>query len=201
MNFKGTLQKNSFLEWHNGKIQINQSRYQEENLYKSDSSLGTISRQLKVPRSSHQLNDQPLKYSGRRHVLWSDETEFEIIFGGKTWANFRISKNSITAMEYGGGSHMLFGCCPAEMLGAFYKIENEKKSMKWKWSNISRHQQKKVEAWSIFSRGQSCKGMRETASLSLFWYLAIRSNFVILTYLNIKCLVWWQTEKKYCLTF
>ena len=76
MYFKAYLQT----QWEKGKIKINQPRPQKTivDLHKSGSSLGAISKRLKVPRSSvqtivckykHHGTTQPSYHSGSRHVL------------------------------------------------------------------------------------------------------------------------------------
>ena len=79
MYFKAYLQTQCLFAWRHGKIKRNQPRPQKKkDLHKSGSSLGAISKHLKVPRSSvqtivpkykHHGTTQPSYRSGRRGVL------------------------------------------------------------------------------------------------------------------------------------
>ena len=80
MYFKAYLQTQCLFAWLHGKSKGNQARPQKENvdLHKSGSSLGAISKRLKVPRSSvetivrkykHHGMTQASYRSGRRRVL------------------------------------------------------------------------------------------------------------------------------------
>ena len=79
MYFKAYLQTQCLFAWHRGKIKRNQPRAQKKivDLHKSGSSLGAISKRLKVPRSvqttvrnyKHHGTMQPSYRSGRRRVL------------------------------------------------------------------------------------------------------------------------------------
>ena len=81
MYFKAYLQTQCLFAWHHGKIKRNQPRHQKKrivDLLNSGSSLGAISKSLKVPRSSvqtmvrkykHHGITQPSYRSGRRCVL------------------------------------------------------------------------------------------------------------------------------------
>jgi transposase len=80
MYFKAYLQTRCLFVWHHGKIKRNQPRPQKKivDLHKSGSSLGAISKCLKVPCSSvqtivrkykHHGTTQPSYRSGRRCVL------------------------------------------------------------------------------------------------------------------------------------
>ena len=87
MYFKAYLQTQCLFAQHHGKIQINQPRPQKKivDLHKSGSSLGTISKHLKVPRSSvqtivckykHHGTTQLSYRSGRKHLFPRDEHNF-----------------------------------------------------------------------------------------------------------------------------
>ena len=78
MYFKSYLQTQCLFAWHHGKIQRNQPRSQKKivDVHKSGSSLGAISKCLKVPRSSvqtrkykHYGTTQPSYRSGKRRIL------------------------------------------------------------------------------------------------------------------------------------
>ena len=80
MYLKAYLQTQRLFSWHHGKIKWNQPRPQKKivDLHKSGSSLGAISKCLKVPRLSvqtivckykHHGTTQPSYHSGRRCVL------------------------------------------------------------------------------------------------------------------------------------
>ena len=78
MYFKAYLQTQCLFAWHHGTIKRNQQRKNIVDLHKSGSSLGAISKRLKVPRSSvqtivrkykHHGTTRPSYRSGRRCVL------------------------------------------------------------------------------------------------------------------------------------
>ena len=107
MYFKAYLQTRCLFAQHHGKIKINQQRPQKKmvDLHKSGSSLGTISKRLKVPRSSVQTIVRKYKHhgttqlsycSGRRHIL-SPRDEHTLV--RKVQINPKIAKDPVKLLE------------------------------------------------------------------------------------------------------
>lgn len=106
MYFKAYLQTQCLFAWHHGKIKRNQPRPQKKivDLHKSGSSLGAISKCLKLPRSSvqtivrkykHHGTTQPLYRSGRRRVL-SPRDECTLV--RKVQINLRTTAKDLVKM-------------------------------------------------------------------------------------------------------
>ena len=106
MYFKAYLQTQCLFAWHHGKIKRNQPRPQKKtvDLHKPGSSLGAISKSLKVPRSSvqtivrkykHHGTTQPSYRSGRRSIL-SPRDEHTLVW--KVQINPRTTAKDLVKM-------------------------------------------------------------------------------------------------------
>ena len=105
MYFKADLQNQYLFARHHGEIKINQPRPQKSDLHKSGSSLGAISKWLKVPHSpvqtivckyKHHGITQPSYRSGRRSVL-SPRDERTLL--RKVQINPRTAAKDLVEME------------------------------------------------------------------------------------------------------